>query len=144
MPPPHLFWTHWLLAVSAGVVVFGLMLVVAPSLSRQGFSLLVYANPAAIDNFGPEQARYISLTHAVIGSVMVGWGAALVYITQTLFATGNPMGRHLIAVSLAAWFLPDTGYSLLSGFWQNAVLNGVFLAPFAIPLWASRPSGSPH
>ena len=140
MQAPSRFWTHWLLFASASVVAFGLVLVIAPSLSRQAFSLLVYASPMAIDSFGPEQTRYISLSHAVIGSVMVGWGVALFYITQQLFATGNPLGRKLIAISIAAWFLPDTGYSLVSGYWQNAVLNAVFLAMFALPLWATRAS----
>lgn len=48
------------------------------------------------------------------------------------------MGWNLIALSVAAWFVPDTSYSLLSGFWQNAVLNTVFAGLFAIPLWATR------
>jgi hypothetical protein len=131
-------WITWLLAVEAGVVVFGLLLVVAPSLARQGFSLLVYATPERIDAFGQEPVRYISLAHAVIGGVMVGWGAALFYITRTLLARGSRVAWNLIALSVGAWFIPDTSYSLLSGYWQNAVLNMAFLALFALPLWATR------
>jgi hypothetical protein len=135
---PSRFWINWLLAVSAGVVAFGLVLVIAPSLSRQGFSLLVYASPERIDAFGQEAARYISLAHAVLGGVMVGWGAALFYVTRSLFAGGSTTAWNLIAISVGAWFLPDTSYSLLSGYWQNAVLNTVFLLLFAVPLWATR------
>ena len=135
---PSRFWINWLLAVSAGVVAFGLVLVIAPSLSRQGFSLLVYASPERIDAFGQEAARYISLAHAVLGGVMVGWGAALFYVTRSLFAGGSTTAWNLIALSVGAWFLPDTSYSLLSGYWQNAVLNTVFLFLFAVPLWATR------
>jgi hypothetical protein len=134
----HRFWTEWLTVTSAGVVLFGLVLVAAPSLARQGFSLLVYANPDAINAFGSEPIRYVSLAHAVIGGVMIGWGAALVYVTRALFSTGNPIGWRLIAISVAAWFVPDTSYSLLSGYWQNAALNVAFLLLFAIPLWATR------
>jgi len=36
-------------------------------------------------------------------------------------------------VSLVVWLVPDTGCSLWSGFWQNAVLNTVALALFALP-----------
>ena len=43
----------------------------------------------------------------------------------------------MLAVSLIAWYLPDTVYSLVSGFWQNAVLNTGMLALFAIPLVAT-------
>jgi len=135
---PSRFWINWLLAVSAGVVIFGLVLVVAPSLTRQGFSLLVYASPERIDAFGREPARYISLVHAVLGGVMIGWGAALFYVTHALFARGSRTAWNLIALSVGAWFIPDTSYSLLSGYWQNAVLNAVFLVLFAVPLWAAR------
>lgn len=135
---PSIFWTRWLLVVSAGVVVFGLLLVLAPALTRQGFSLLAYASQDQIDSFGTEQVRYVSLAHAVIGGVMIGWGVALFYVTNALLASGNPVGWNIIAFSVAAWFLPDTAYSLIYGFWQNAVLNTVFLVLFAVPLWATR------
>jgi hypothetical protein len=135
---PSPFWTAWLSAAAAGVVAFGLVLVLAPSLARQGFSLLLYGTPGRIDGFGPEAARYIALAHAVIGGVMAGWGSALFYGIRTLFAKGSPVAWKLIALSVCAWFVPDTAYSLLSGFWRNALLNTVFLALFAAPLWATR------
>lgn len=135
---PSRFWINWLLAVTAGVIAFGLVLVLAPSLTRQGFSLLVYVSADQIGAFGDEPARYIGLAHAVIGSLMVGWGTALFYVTTTLLARGSRMAWNLIAVSVCAWYVPDTGYSLLSGYWQNAVLNTVFFALFALPLWATR------
>jgi hypothetical protein len=137
---PSSFWINWLLAVSASVVGFGLLLVLSPSLVRQGFSLLVYGSPGQIDDFGPEPVRYISLTHAVIGGVMVGWGVALFYVTRVLLARGSRIAWNLIALSLSAWFVPDTSYSVLSGYWQNAVLNSLFLLSFALPLWAVRGS----
>jgi len=69
---------------------------------------------------------------------MVGWGAALVYVTRTLLSKGMRIGWNLVALSVAAWFVPDTIYSVWSGFWQNAVLNAAFLALFVLPLWATR------
>jgi hypothetical protein len=132
------FWVNWLLAVAAGVVAFGLLLVLAPSLARHAFSVLVYASVDRIDSFGPEPVRYISLSHAVIGGVMVGWGVALFYVTKSLFARGDRVAWNLVALSVGAWFVPDTSYSLLAGFWQNAVLNTIFLVLFAVPLWATR------
>jgi hypothetical protein len=135
---PSRFWINWLLAVTAGVMAFGLVLVIAPGFTRQGFSLLVYESPGRLDSFGSEQVRYISLVHAVIGGVMVGWGAALFHVTRTLLAAGVRAGWNIITLSVAAWFVPDTAYSLLSGFWQNALLNSAFLTLFAVPLWATR------
>lgn len=52
-------------------------------------------------------------------------------------AAGEAMGWRIIALSVAAWFVPDTAYSLWSGFWQNAVLNLAFLILFAVPLGAT-------
>jgi hypothetical protein len=63
-PPRYL--VLWLLGTSALVAIFGLLLVIAPVAARQGFALLVYANRSAIETFGPEAVRYISLAHAVI------------------------------------------------------------------------------
>jgi hypothetical protein len=69
---------------------------------------------------------------------MVGWGAAIFLVIQGPFAAAQPIGWRIITISVLAWFLPDTTYSLWSGFWQNAVLNLFFLVLFAIPLMATR------
>lgn len=135
---PQKLWINWLTVVSAGVIAFGLLLVLAPGLVRQGFSLLVYAAPTSIDSFGDEQVRYVSLAHAVIGGVMVGWGVAMLYVVRSLLAKGWSEGWYVITMSVAAWYIPDTAYSILSGFWQNAILNTVFLLLFSAPLWAIR------
>jgi hypothetical protein len=135
---PQKLWIRWLTAVSVGVITFGLALVLAPGAARQGFSLLVYAAPTVIDAFGDEQIRYISLAHAVIGGVMVGWGVAMLYVVRSLLAKGWREGWYFLALSVAAWYVPDTAYSILSGFWQNAALNSVFLLLFFVPLWAIR------
>ena len=121
------------------MAVFGGLLVIAPVAGRQGFSQLIDANLTTIDSFGAEAARYIGLAHAVIGSVMVGWGLAMVMITRHLIAVGSRLGWRMLAVSLIGWCVPDTLYSLASGYWQNAVLNTGFAALFLIPLVLLRP-----
>ncbi len=122
--------------MSIGVSLFGLALVVAPSLARQGFSFLVYADAARLDSFGEAAAKYVSLAHAVLGGVMVGWGVGLALVVRGLLASGSRLGWRIVTLSVGTWFVSDTGYSLWSGFWQNAVLNIVFLVLFAVPLAA--------
>ena len=78
------------------------------------------------------------MSHAVIGGVMIGWGVALFYVTRSLLTRGERIAWNLVALSVGAWFVPDTSYSLLAGYWQNAMLNTGFLALFALPLWATR------
>ena len=134
---PSSVWTRWLTAASMGVALFGLALVLAPALALQGFSLLVYGDLGRLQALGGEAARYISLAHAVLGAVMLGWGLMLVAVVQRLLAQGSRLGWQIVAGSLAAWFVPDTAYSLLSGYWQNAVLNAGFALLFAVPLAAT-------
>jgi hypothetical protein len=135
---PASIWTRWLTAASMGVALFGLSLVLAPALALQGFSFLVYGDPSRLQAMGGEAARYISLAHAVLGAVMFGWGLMLVAVVQRLLAQGSKLGWQLVAGSLAVWFVPDTAYSLISGYWQNAVLNIGFALLFAMPLAATR------
>ena len=120
------------------VVSFGLFLVFAPSLSRQGFAMLVYFDPLRIDSFGPEAVRYITLAHAVIGSTMVGWGVALFLVNERLVWRGAKVSSVIMACSLLSWFVPNTIFSILTGFWQNAILNLSFAMIFAVPLMALR------
>ena len=134
---PPLIWRVWLTIASVGVVAFGLVLVAAPELTRQGFSLLLYSEPDAISYFGTEPTKYIALAHAVLGSVMVGWGVALIIVVRYQFDQGTWLGWQIIAWSVAAWFVPDTIFSLWSGFWQNAILNVAFGVLFLVPLIAT-------
>lgn len=131
-------WRTWLLVVSLAVGAFGLLLVLAPSAARRTFSAMLYGATHTLETFGAEQVRYVSLAHAVLGGVMVGWSIALFCAIRSFFSTQPRATWNLVAGSLAAWFVPDTGYSLASGYWQNAVLNLGFALLFAIPLWATR------
>ena len=132
------FWWRCLVAASIGVVLFGLILVLFPTLTLQGFSMLVYANVEQLGQNTPAAVSYIKLVHAVLGAVMVGWGSAILYVLFCTFRENLGIGWKTITGSVLAWFIPDTAYSLLSGFWQNAVLNVVFLIMFSIPLLALR------
>lgn len=138
MPKPSPFWVNWLLAVSVGVALFGLFLVLAPDLTRRGFSILLYGNAAHITAFGAESARYIALAHAVLGAVLFGWGTALVLVVKGLLASGSVLGWRIVALSVSAWFIPDTAYSLWACYWQNVVLNLSFAVLFLLPLAATR------
>ena len=142
------FWYRWLVAVTIGMMAFGLFMVLAPGLTRQGFGLMVYSDADRIGEFGARPADYIELVHAVMGSVMFGWGTAMLLVLRGPFRRELREGWTILAVSLTAWFVPDTIFSLASGFWQNAVLTAVFLVLYGIPLAATyrqayRPIAAP-
>ncbi|MFM8527766.1 MAG: hypothetical protein ACKOPI_07700 [bacterium] len=133
---PNRFWLNWLTVVTAGVIAFGLFLVVAPGPASQGFSLLVFSSADRISEFGSEAESYIELAHAVMGAVMVGWGTALLLVLRGPLQRDLSEVLKIYAVSLLVWFVPDTIFSVASGFWQNAILNLVFAVLFAVPLGA--------
>ena len=131
------FWFRWLVAADIIVIVFGAAQALLPDLVRQGFSLLVFGSASYINTFPQDAIRYITLTHAVMGSVMIGWGISMMYTLFTQFRTGEWTGWVSIAVAMTFWFIPDTSMSIITGFWQNAVLNVGFILLFAIPLAAT-------
>ena len=131
------FWWRWVVAADIIVIVFGAAQALLPDLIRQGFSLLVFGSASYIDTFPQDAIRYITLTHAVMGSVMIGWGVSMMYTLLTQFRTGEWTGWVSIAIAMTLWFIPDTAMSILTGFWQNAVLNVGFILLFVIPLAAT-------
>ena len=131
------FWWRWLIVITLGIMIFGIAMVLAPALTRQFFALLLYSSPDALSSFGAPAIAYITLLHGVLGSVMFGWGVALLYILRGPFRRGYREGWRMLLVSLAAWFIPDTAFSLWAGFWPNAALNGVIALLYFIPLVAS-------
>lgn len=128
------FWHGWLMVMSAAVMVFGSLMMLAPELTRNLFSVLLYSASGRIDGLDPEAVRYITLAHGVLGAVMFAWGLAIFLILSGVFRRERRKAWNIIALSLAAWYLPDTLFSLWTGFWQNALLNTVLAALFALPL----------
>lgn len=131
------FWWRWLVAADIIVIVFGAAQALLPDLIRQGFSLLVFGSASYVDTFPQDAIRYITLTHAVMGSAMIGWGVSMMYTLLTQFRNGEWTGWVSIAIAMTLWFIPDTAMSILTGFWQNAVLNVGFILLFVIPLAAT-------
>ena len=132
------FWFRWLLVVIVGVMLFGISMIMSPHLISQFFSLLFYASANGIESqFGTAAVAYITLIHGVLGAVMFGWGMSLLLVLLRLFQRGSREGWLILSVSVTVWFVPDTLFSLWTGFWQNAVLNLLFALLFAIPLVAT-------
>lgn len=128
------FWTKFLLFIISLVIWFGLMLVLLPHLSIQGFSLMIYGSGQQILGFPEAAIQYISLAHAVFGSVMIGWGFTLFFFVNSSFRNSEPNAWKYLCISILAWFIPDTAFSVFYGFYPNAILNIALLTLFAIPL----------
>jgi len=131
------FWWRWLVAATGAVIVFGLSLVVFPDSMQRVLNLLYFSSPGGRPVFDQAAVAYITFICAVLGAVMIGWGTILLFALFGPFRRRHREGWRMLAVSLLAWFIPDTAFSLWSGFWQNAVLNCVMAGLFAIPLAAT-------
>ncbi len=132
-------WSRWLHAAILGVMLFGMSMVLTPGLIKRFFSALIYSSPSAIEaELGATANAYIALMHGVIGAVTFGWGTAMLLALRGPFLRCEREGWILIAVPLVAWYIPDTLFSVYTGFWQNAAFNTFFATLFAVPLIASR------
>ena len=74
-----------------------------------------------------------------MGSVLLGWGALMFMVLRNLLARSIKEAWGMMVVSVLLWYVPDTAFSLASGFWQNAVLNTGFACLYAVPLFMLRP-----
>lgn len=130
-------WRWWLGVVAVAALAFGLSLAALPDAMARLFGGLYLSEPGAIAAFGADAAAYVKFVTAVMGAVMAGWAAALLLVVVFMFRPGRPDAWWLVAISVLVWFVPDTAYSLYSGFWQNAVFNVFALAVFVVPLAAT-------
>ncbi len=137
MDARFLFWWRWLVVATCMVLLFGLSMVVLPGPTQRMFNYIYLSSPHGTAIFGETAIAYIEFISAVLGAVMFGWSIALIYILFGAFRRKQMEGWRTIAVSLVAWFIPDTAFSLWSGFSQNAVLNLLMLAIFVVPLAAT-------
>jgi hypothetical protein len=133
---PSPFWWRWLIVATVVVLAFGLAMVIIPELISRLFAAIL-SSSHIIESLAEPAKTYHLLFQGVLGGTMAGWGTALLMVLLTLFRRGMREGWTIISISLIAWFIPDTAFSLWSGYWQNGILNLIFLALFAIPLGAT-------
>lgn len=71
---------------------------------------------------------------AVLGGVMVGWGATLFALAGPTFSHARGPVARAVSVGLVLWFVVDSVASVVSGLPGNVALNGLFGFAFAMPL----------
>lgn len=138
MAPPPRFWQIWLTCAAIYTSLAGLAMPAIPGLASSGFELMVYGSLDGLGSLSAETSRYIDLIYNVVGSLMFSWGVAIFILTKQLFNKGYALGWKIITAMLLAWFIPDTVYSALTGYWPNVMLNVSFLLLLGTPLWATK------
>ena len=80
-------WDVWLLVLAAVLGIGGLVLAVAPGLTRTAFGLFAYGDARALDALGAETVHYLTLAHGVLAS-------ALVLLCVSASRVFVPLGYH--------------------------------------------------
>lgn len=128
------FWSGCLVWTTGGVIATGICMATMPEMMNGFFSRLFFFMRNQFPLFGEPAATYITFTHGMQGSMMVGWGVALMAILFGPFRSGNRNGWIAIALSIGIWFTLGCAISLRYGFWQSAILNLIVAEFYAIAL----------
>jgi hypothetical protein len=129
---------NWFSAWALFVALFGLILAggafpVTDGLTAALFNLFGNPLPADIDS-------HHRFAIGLMGAVTLGWGLTFYGAFKALFAldpaTAAPIWRYMLGVSLV-WYVVDSGISIATGFWMNAVSNTIVMVLFLIPLFKS-------
>jgi len=132
------FWILWLQLVLWTLFGYALLLVFSGSVAGTLFGALGFGPPAAIDS--PEVREYLKLPFMVLGAVMAGWSVLMLQIVRGPLREGQPWARMFLARALMAWFVLDTGMSVVLGFPTHALFNLPFALALGIPLLRLRSS----
>lgn len=132
-------WRRWLLAVGAGMVVFGLFMAVASGTPLfASFNGLIdpafWAGgtpPAGIDDFR-------AWAYGVWGATIAGWGVTVAYLAAEPLRRREAWAWRAIAISTAVWYAFDTGLSIAHGVILNVAFNTALLVLVAVPLAVMR------
>lgn len=128
----------WLVVGAVLIGLTGVFLLLIPQFVLPLFGWMLYADTQRLASFGQEPLRYIMLLHAVLGSVLIGWAVLIWWAVKRVGQHDGYLWAKAVGASVFAWAIPDTAYSLLSGFWQNAVFNLIFIAVFTVGLRFAR------
>lgn len=135
-----MMWVRYLKLVTVAVIVFGIVIVVTPLGTDGLFAWMIFGETGRPDGFSAVAADYVRFSHGVLGAVMVGWFVLVYWVVNGPLALGLPGTWRALVISLTAWFALDTGFSLATGYWQNAVLNAIFFGAYVPGLAGARKS----
>jgi hypothetical protein len=124
-------WHRWLLLAASLVVGVGAAFVALALLGVPPQMMEVLYLPGEPD---VASADTISFAVGVTGSVMVGWGASMLYIYLDPSMFDRPRIARAFFVATIAWFVLDTFMSIALGAMINVVGNCLFLGLLLPPL----------
>ena len=128
-------WQNWFSAWAVFVTLFGVVLAGGAFAATGGLTATLF------NLFGNPLPISIDAHHrfaiGLMGAVTMGWGLTYFGAFKALYAldkaTAAPIWRYLLGISLV-WYGVDSGISIATGFWMNAVSNTIVMVLFLVPL----------
>ena len=134
-------YLRWLQIASIATVLTGSVASFASHPSGEAIWRLLFD---LLKGFDPERRTVFTpdnyATNAVLGGVMIGWGAMMFLLVSNHVFNENI--RKIVLKSIALWFITDSLGSYAADLPGNIILNSVFMIMFVIPLIALRKSTS--
>lgn len=130
------FWQRWLIVVTGGVIVYGLMLILLPQTTHTLFNTLFFASSESIRRIGTDSSHYVALVYGVLGAVIIGWMVTIMALLISSFPTQPRNTWNIITLSVVTWYIIDSGFSLVIGSLAHVLFNTGFFVLFAVPLIA--------
>lgn len=131
-----------LLVLLGLVAAYAVAMVVAGRTVDRLFDLLGFGSGDAGVPDGPPM-EHVLLLQGVLGAVILGWAGLLAAVVHVGLRSGDPRWWWALVASIGAWFVVDTGFSLVIGSWQHALFNVPFALLLGLPLALARPRSSP-
>jgi hypothetical protein len=131
------FWKKWLNIWCLAIVTFGAILAAATFPATDGLVRALF------DVIAPEPLNLsasLRFSVGLVGAVTMGWGGTLYAAfkaTHMLDAAKAAPVWKAITTMAVTWYVIDSGISIATGFWLNAVSNTVFLLLYLIPVLKS-------
>jgi hypothetical protein len=132
----NMFWWYWLLVAIVGLILFGSAFIFLQDL-MQGLFNWIFSPTVDSRRYTPEAVTSLKFAYGVLGAVMIGWAINLLMVLFGAFRRSEREGWNGIALSMVIWYVVDTTFSLVSGFFGNAILNTLLFVMFAVPLAAT-------
>lgn len=123
--------------VVLGVAAYAVLLVAAGPAAQRLFELLGFGADDAVA--AGDATDYVLFLQGVLGAVIVGWMLLLLAVVRGPLRRQERWAWNAIALSTVAWFVVDTGFSLVVDQPEHALFNVAFLALLGVPLAALRP-----
>lgn len=124
-------WYRWLIVAAAMVVGAGGVFVLLALIGVPPELMEVLYLPGEPD---VASATTVSFAIGVTGSVMVGWGASMLYVYLDPASLDRPRIARAYFIGTVAWFVVDTLMSISLGAMVNVALNCLFLGVLLPPL----------